>query len=247
MQKETQREAILRVLAQRGDWVTRLELIQATGHPKGYAKIIGNALGTAPAQSLVGQGWVEVAKDGNRVRYRLTTRGKNGVRLRTGRSSVDPDLLKAQKQVPAYDPATPADGKRRVLREIAARQGAYAFRNRLLAAFARTCCISGCMIEEILEAAHIRQYDGPNTNDVTNGLLLRADLHTLFDLGLLRIASDTMTVAMHPKLRGAPEYVQYHWKKLIPSTPEPSSKALDDDWRRHGQQQLPRWQDVTSN
>lgn len=33
----------------------------------------------------------------------------------------------------------------------------------------------------VLEAAHVTPYLGPETNDITNGLLLRADLHTLLD------------------------------------------------------------------
>jgi predicted restriction endonuclease len=54
----------------------------------------------------------------------------------------------------------------------------------------------------VLEAAHIFPYRGPQTNHVTNGLLLRADLHVLFDLGLLRIDADSLTVELDPILNG---------------------------------------------
>lgn len=349
MQKETQRDAILRVLATNDRWVARQELIQATGHPKGYAAIVGNSLGTAGPQTLVGRGWVEVDNSRGRVMYRMTAVGKqnwsaatppassaltnwekalqalvalggratigqihswlekeygsfsmenirkdltmlsvndkarfayHAWELRHGRAKAALDRVYAvggsgagklyelynpqihgywelyrtasgtlglrrmaldestelrahQEQVPEYDPSTPADGKKRVLREIAARQGAPAFRHKLLSAFGRTCCVSECRVEEVLEAAHICPYDGANTNDVTNGLLLRSDLHTLFDLGLLRISPHSMEIAVHPRLQSHPEYSSYHKKKLILSYPRPSAKALQEHWARH--------------
>jgi putative restriction endonuclease len=51
-----------------------------------------------------------------------------------------------------------------------------------------------------LEAAHIMPYRGLQTHHPGNGLLLRADLHTLFDLGLIAIDGATMTVLVAPSL-----------------------------------------------
>src|SRR3712207_8092818 len=48
---------------------------------------------------------------------------------------------------------------------------------------------------------------GPETNHPTNGLLLRADLHLLFDQGLIGIDPATMTVLVHPALRST-RYVE---------------------------------------
>ena len=42
----------------------------------------------------------------------------------------------------------------------------------------------------MLEAAHIEPYVGPQGNRIINGLLLRADLHTLFDLNLIGVDQD---------------------------------------------------------
>jgi hypothetical protein len=47
------------------------------------------------------------------------------------------------------------------------------------------CAVTSCDAGAALEGAHLRPYRGPESNDVTNGLLLRADIHTLFDLRLL--------------------------------------------------------------
>lgn len=84
-----------------------------------------------------------------------------------------------------------------------------------------------------MEAAHIRPYDGPNTNHVTNGLLLRSDIHTPFDLGLIRIASKSMTVMVHSSVLKHPEYEKYNGLVLSLSYPPPSLKALDFHWEQH--------------
>jgi hypothetical protein len=75
----------------------------------------------------------------------------------------------------------------RVLREIAQRRGQPAFRDGLLAAYGRRCAVTGETAEAVLEAAHIDPYGESGCNDLSNGLLLRADVHTLFDLHLLAV------------------------------------------------------------
>lgn len=79
------------------------------------------------------------------------------------------------------------DERERAHREIALRRGQQRFRQRLVEAYGGVCCVTGSSVSAILEAAHIRPYRGPRTNDVTNGLLLRADIHTLFDLHLVTV------------------------------------------------------------
>lgn len=98
------------------------------------------------------------------------------------------------------------------LRAIKIRRGQGRFREGLLAAYGRTCAISGCKIVDLLEAAHIRPHAEEPNYRVNNGLLLRADLHTLFDVGLL-------TVDIRLRVRLAPalllsEYKIYEDKEL---------------------------------
>ena len=64
------------------------------------------------------------------------------------------------------------------------------------------CAITGCDADDTLEAAHIRTYKGSDDNDERNGILLRADIHTLFDLGLIRVRTSTCTVVIGKKLKG---------------------------------------------
>ncbi|WP_338751860.1 HNH endonuclease [Janibacter alittae] len=68
------------------------------------------------------------------------------------------------------------------LRSIARRQGQKEFRNKLMRAYGNRCAVTGTSTEFVLEAAHISRFLGAHTNRTNNGLLLRADIHTLFDL-----------------------------------------------------------------
>lgn len=99
-------------------------------------------------------------------------------------------------------PMSEEDARTRQLRAIVERAGQGAFRDMLLEAYGHRCAISDCDAPDALEAAHISPYRGAHTDRIDNGLLLRADLHTLFDRGLLGIDGDDWTVVVAPTLRG---------------------------------------------
>lgn len=85
-----------------------------------------------------------------------------------------------------YKP-TEKDDRERALRQIRLRRGQQKFRDNLRTRYGDQCMISGCKVLDVLEAAHVRPYLGALDNHPENGLLLRADLHTLFDLDLVGI------------------------------------------------------------
>lgn len=97
-----------------------------------------------------------------------------------------------------------------ISRAIVARRGQRTFRQALIEAYEGACAVTGCTAIEVLEAAHIVPYRGNHTNRVENGLLLRADIHTLFDLGHLWVDRNRIQVAAHlcgtdyGKLTGTP-------------------------------------------
>lgn len=93
------------------------------------------------------------------------------------------------------------DARRRTQRAIVARQGGGAFRSAALFAFGGRCALTGYDVEQGLEAAHIVPYLGEHTNALSNTLLLRADLHTLFDRELLDIDPETLRVSLCPHLK----------------------------------------------
>ena len=84
-------------------------------------------------------------------------------------------------------PLSAEDARHRVLAEIVRRQGQTQLRKQLLSKYGGRCCATGESAEAVLEAAHISPYLGPKSNRPSNGLLLRADIHTLFDLHLIAI------------------------------------------------------------
>ncbi len=86
-----------------------------------------------------------------------------------------------------FDAENDADLRQKRIATVAVRRGQARFRTSLLAAYEGRCCITGCDLVDTLEAAHISPYRGAQSNHPQNGLLLRADIHTLFDLGLLAV------------------------------------------------------------
>jgi putative restriction endonuclease len=85
----------------------------------------------------------------------------------------------------SFDPDSVGNERERAIRAIRLRRGQAAFRAELMHAYNARCAVTGCAIKDVLEAAHITPHLGRVTNHVTNGLLLRADLHTLLDCNLI--------------------------------------------------------------
>ena len=138
----------------------------------------------------------------------------------------------AEADISPFQPLGKKDGRERVLREVVRRQGQPQFRAKLIAAYGGRCAITSCSLLVILEAAHITPYLGPETNHVSNGLLLRADLHTLWDLGLVAINPKTMLLAFssevndadYQALAGTPAHLPLH------EASRPSIAALQEQW-----------------
>ncbi len=93
------------------------------------------------------------------------------------------------------------EARERVSREIVQRRGQHHFRKTLLSTYAQVCAVTDCDAPEALEAAHILPYRGAHTNHPSNGLLLRADIHTLFDLGLVTVETERMGLELAEELR----------------------------------------------
>lgn len=70
------------------------------------------------------------------------------------------------------------------------RLGQGAFRVVVTDAYARRCAVSGEKTLPILDAAHIRSYADGGVHEGSNGLLLRTDIHKLFDLGYVSVDED---------------------------------------------------------
>ena len=67
------------------------------------------------------------------------------------------------------------------------RLGQRSFQAVVLGAYQRRCAITGTHISPVLQAAHIRPVASGGEHRLDNGVLLRSDVHTLFDRGYLGV------------------------------------------------------------
>lgn len=115
----------------------------------------------------------------------------------------------------------------RVLQQILTRRGQAAFRSALLAAYGSACAVSRCTDEAVLEAAHIAPHAEAQDYRSENGLLLRADIHTLFDLRLLSVDPRSGVIVVSARL--GPIYQAFAGQRLrLPASPtdQPEPAAL---------------------
>ena len=112
-----------------------------------------------------------------------------GTEERDGRYLWDgvSDRLKASAASEALV-ATPARRGAPVL--IEPRLGQGAFRLSVMDNYERRCAVSGEKTLPILDAAHIKSFSAGGEHVPQNGLLLRTDIHRLFDLGYVTVSSD---------------------------------------------------------
>ncbi len=118
----------------------------------------------------------------------------------------------------------------------AIRQGQAKFRLDLLVAYGSRCAATEYDVTEGLEAAHIRPYRGAHTNETRNGILLRADIHNLFDYGIVGIDPDAMKVVLNQRAKGS-KYAPLHGQNLrLPDDPghQPDRDLLSRHLKLHG-------------
>ena len=80
------------------------------------------------------------------------------------------------------------------------RLGQTAFKAVVLDAYHRRCAVTGTHIPPVLQAAHILPVTDGGEHRLDNGLLLRSDVHTLFDLGYVTV-DPAYRLRVSPQLR----------------------------------------------
>jgi putative restriction endonuclease len=70
------------------------------------------------------------------------------------------------------------------------RLGQRSFRVAVLDSYGRRCAITNEKTLPVLEAAHIRDYHDLPVHSINNGILLRADIHKLFDSGYVTVTPE---------------------------------------------------------
>ncbi len=116
----------------------------------------------------------------------------------------------------------PIDGGRRQT-QVLARVNQGQFRTGLLRAYGLSCAVTGPCPAEALEAAHVLPYATHESHNIDEGLLLRTDIHRLFDAGHIAINPDTLSVEVDPNLAQYQFYSSLDGQKI---TQTPSVEAL---------------------
>lgn len=98
------------------------------------------------------------------------------------------------------------------------RIGQGTFKVLVTEAYHRRCAISGEKTLPVLEAAYIKPYSQEGPHSTSNGMLLRKDLHTLFDRGYLTI-DENLHIEVSKRIKedygNGKEYYAFHGKKLV--------------------------------
>lgn len=98
------------------------------------------------------------------------------------------------------------------------RLGQGAFRVIVTDAYDRRCAITSERTLPVLQAAHIKPFSAGGPHELDNGLLLRSDLHTLFDQKYLTIDADELKVVVSSRIReefeNGRDYYHLHGRQI---------------------------------
>lgn len=93
------------------------------------------------------------------------------------------------------------------------RLGQGAFRIIVADAYERQCAVSSSRVLHVLDSAHIKPYAASGTHSPTNGILLRKDIHTLFDLGYITVTPEykvEVSKRLKDEFENGKEYYSMH-------------------------------------
>jgi putative restriction endonuclease len=128
------------------------------------------------------------------------------------RTNISPQLIR-EERARYGEPTT-----------VLPRLGQGAFRVLVTDAYERHCAISGEKILPVLDAAHIKSYKEGGEHLITNGVLLRQDIHTLFDKGYLTITPEyrvEVSRRLKDEFDNGKEYFRFQGQPIsLPRKPE---------------------------
>lgn len=117
---------------------------------------------------------------------------------------------------------------------IRPRLGQGAFRVLVTDIYERRCALSGERTLPVLEAAHIQPYAQGGAHQVTNGILLRSDLHTLFDRGYVTVTPEyrfEVSRRIREEFENGRDYYAYHGRPIrLPAPHDQRPDPLLLDW-----------------
>ena len=139
-------------------------------------------------------------------------------------------------------PAIPHEARYGTPILVLPRLGQGALRVMVTDAYRRRCVITGERTLPALEAAHIKPFAEGGSHDRTNGLLLRRDIHALFDSGYVTVTPDlrfNVSRKIKEEFENGRQYYQLHGQPIAPPisfnwSPDTASLAWHNEQRYLG-------------
>lgn len=146
------------------------------------------------------------------------------------------DAVSAQGLRPTLDSIT--SSVTRILgghheRTVRVRIGQQQFRESLIRRYGPVCAFTGPGPLPTLEAGHLYSYAAAGIHDSEGGLLLRRDIHRLFDLGFITVDPKSLRIHVGPELGNYPVYRDLEGQNLQVSVTEGQRKWLARHWTSH--------------
>jgi putative restriction endonuclease len=117
---------------------------------------------------------------------------------------------------------------------VTPRLGQGAFRVAVTELYRRQCALTGGKVLPALDAAHIRPYAEGGTHTKSNGILLRKDIHSVFDAGYATIDTDYRFVVsdrVRDVFNNGEEYRRLHGASIrVPNNPMEQPDRLAIRW-----------------
>lgn len=116
---------------------------------------------------------------------------------------------------------------------VRVRRGQRHFRDHLLEAQGSVCAFTGGAPARVLEAGHLYSYAQLGTHFKHGGLMLRRDIHRLFDDGMLAVEPARLRIDVAPHLAIYPQYARLHDERLTLRLKDEQVEWLGKHWDEH--------------
>ncbi|MGW6743254.1 HNH endonuclease [Streptomyces sp. NPDC055025] len=116
---------------------------------------------------------------------------------------------------------------------VRTRVGQGPFRQQLLDDHGQACAFTGPAPAGALQAAHLYSFAEEDEHHDWGGLLLRNDIHSLFDRGQISVNPDSGRIEVDDELLGYPAYAELHGRPPLASLRPEHEVWLAAHWRKH--------------
>jgi predicted RNA-binding Zn-ribbon protein involved in translation (DUF1610 family) len=114
---------------------------------------------------------------------------------------------------------------------VRVRVGQRAFRQQLLSKYGDVCAFTGRSPLATLEAAHLYSYAAEGVHHDQGGFLLRRDLHTLFDQGMLAVRPDTLQLDVDAEVRSYAHYAALQGTRIAIDLTSKQTAFIERHWK----------------